>query len=145
MDWHGVSESRKAEPLPRYVVVPAEVVEPWGLDGTTPVDVTLGDSPIGRRSLKRWGGGRKVWFFDLTEKQCATAGVDTGDVVRVQLERASDEPPAEVLELLERDPRARGAWQALTAARRRMLCEQVREARAPATRDRRARRGLGLA
>ena len=83
---------RKAETLPRYVVVPAEVVEPWGLDGTTPVDVTLGDSPIGRRSLKRWGGGRKVWFFDLTEKQCAPAGGATGGGVRVQRARAGSGP-----------------------------------------------------
>ena len=135
---------RKADTLPRYVVVPAELVEPWKLESTTPVEVTLSETPIGRRSLKRWGRGRDVWFFDLTEKQCASAGVDTGDLVRVELKRASDEPPAEVIELLENDPRARAAWDALTKARRRMLCDQVREAKAPATRTRRARRGLGL-
>ena len=133
---------RKADGLPRYVVVPAELVAPWKLEATTPVEVTLGDVSVGRRSLKRWGGGRDVWFFDLTEKQCARAGVATGDRVLVGLGRASDEPPAEVADLLERDPRARAAWEALTPGRRRMLCEHVREGKAPETRARRARAGL---
>ncbi len=49
---------RKSASLPRFVVVPPEVVAPWRLQGTTIVEVTLGGAILGRRSLKHWALGR---------------------------------------------------------------------------------------
>ena len=133
---------RKAPELPRFLEIPADAVRELEPEGTTPVEVTLGDTPVGRRTLKAWGGDRDVWFINLTAAQCDAAGIDTGDTVEVRVRKASAELPEELADLIERSDGARRAWNALTPGARRMLSEHVRGAKRAETRRRRARRAL---
>lgn len=126
--------------LPRYVVVPASAVRPWKLDGTTVVEGTIDDTPLGRRSLKRWDAER--WFLDLPESLCRKAGVDTGDTVALELRVASTDLPEELERLLADSPQARDRWDRLSPSRRRMLREHVLAAQRSETRRRRARKAL---
>ncbi len=134
---------RKAPELPCFVVVPGRALEAWSLEGTTVVEVVLGDAPIGRRTLKAWPE-REGWFFDLTRAHTDRAGLEPGDRVAVRLTRASTELPVELARLLEERSEAREAWEALTPSRRRMLAEHVRGGKRVETRARRAVRSLGL-
>lgn len=135
---------RKDPSLPRYVVLPNGAVDSWELTGTTVIEVSADGVALGRRSLKRWSPGADAWFFELTEDHCRRAGIDTGDTVRFELGRADETPPPEITGLLESDPAARARWNGLTAAARRSLSEHVRAGRRPTTRQRRARKGLGV-
>lgn len=125
--------------LPRFVVVPSGAISSWRLEETTTVEGALEGVSIGRRSLKKWDEGR--WFLDLPGPLCRRAGVDTGDSVELSLRVASTELPEELSRVLA-EPRARIAWELMTAGQQRMLREHVRAARHPETRDRRARRAL---
>ena len=133
---HEALVERKAPDLPRYVIVPAHILDAWQLHGTTPVKVELDGAAIGRRNLKRWDGER--WFIDLTAAQCARAGVDTGARVRLRLWRAPNRPPDELEELIAGDEAARRTWSAMTPSQQRRLGEHVRAAKRPQTRRRRA-------
>lgn len=133
---------RKADSLPAFVVLAEELLAPWDLPGTTVVEVSLADVDIGRRTLKRWPE-RSGWFVDLTASHLEAADVGVGDRVTVELRRASTEPPDEIQRLLDSDEEAQKRWEALSTARRRMVCEHVREAKQAATRERRARKALG--
>lgn len=134
---------RKSPSLPRFIVVASELLEAWDLSGTSIVEVTVRGTALGRRTLKRWRE-RDGWFFDLTGSQCDRADLDTGDVVAVEVRRASTAPPRLLQTLIDDDLAARRAWDALTLSQRRMLSEHVRQAKRIQTRRRRARRGLGL-
>ena len=134
---------RKAPNLPRFVVIPAVHLATWHLAGTTVIEGSLNEVPLGRRSLKPWDSDR--WFLELPGPLCAKAGVDVGDRVRLTIQRAPEELPLELAELLRSDAQAKAQWTALTPAQQRMLREHVMEARHSTTRARRAARGLGLA
>ncbi len=140
--FEGVVE-RKRPSLPRFVVAPATALAPWSLQGTTIVEVTVEGVDVGRRSLKRWEE-YDGWFFDLTERQCGDAGVDTGDGVSVELRLATTAPPPELRELIDDNRVAKRAWDSLSDARRRMISEHVRAAKREDTRRRRASRALGV-
>lgn len=133
---------RKHQDLPAYLVVPADRLEPWELEGTTTVRVVVDGHDAGRRSLKRWDDAR--WFVDLTAAFMGKAGLAVGDRVELELRRASTELPAELRSLLEESAAARRTWEAMTDARRRAVREHVLAARRPGTRARRARRMLEL-
>ncbi len=128
--------------LPRYVVVPDSAVEPWKLGGTTIVEGAAGGVELGRRSLKRWDADR--WFVDLPGKWCRDAGISTGDEVELTLRPASSELPQELARLIVNSSAAEKAWGRLTASQQRILREHVLAAKRRETRERRARRGLGL-
>lgn len=135
---------RKAEypKLPRFLVIPSEVIAPWKLTGTTTIEGTINGSELGRRSLKYWDAAR--WFIELPEPVCKRAGVDTGDRVELRIRIASEELPAELNELITNNAHAKKAWQSLSAGSQRMLREEILALKQPATRMRRARRALGL-
>jgi hypothetical protein len=128
--------------LPRYVVVPAKAVAVWNLKGTTVVEGTVGGVELGRRNLKRWDADR--WFVDLRGEWCRNAGISTGEEVELTLRIASSELPGELTRLIVHSSDAKEAWERLTASQRRMLREHVLAAKRRETRERRARRGLGL-
>ena len=140
---HAIIE-RKAEDLPAFVVLDGGLFVEWDLTGTTIVDVCLGSTEIGRRSLKAWPQ-RSGWFVDLTAAQLKATGVDVGDCVVVELRRASTDPPEELLRLLDSDAEAQRLWGTLSEARRRSVAEHVRQAKQASTRERRARKALGCA
>ena len=133
----------KHEGLPRFVCIPIAQVDPWKLQGTTTVEVTINGVNIGRRSLKRWDG-RDCWWMDLSNESCRQANIETGDRVRLSLKIASDELPAELARLLKMNSRARARWQSLTPGQQRMLREEVLAAKQSSTRERRAARALGV-
>lgn len=133
---------RKAKALPAFVVLDEDLFSGWDLTGTTVVEVALGSTELGRRSLKRWPE-RSGWFVDLTAAHLKTASVEVGDRVTVRVRRASTEPPHELQRLLDTDDEARAVWDSLSEARRRAISEHVREAKQAATRTSRARSALG--
>jgi hypothetical protein len=135
--------SRHHPRMPRLVTVPLEAVVRWKLPGTTVVEAVLDGTPIGRRSLKRWDE-RRCWWFDLPDPLCRKLGLDVGAAVKVELRRASEDLPAELAALVVRDKAARAAWARLRPAQQRMLRENVLAGKQPATRTRRARKGLSL-
>jgi hypothetical protein len=133
---------RKAQRLPRFLVVPADLLEGWKLGGTTVVEAMINGIDVGRRSLKKWDDDR--WFVELAQSMCERVGVDTGDRVNLTLRLASDDLPDELASLLAGSRRAQVAWAKLTPAQQRMLREEVFAAKAADTRRRRAERGLGV-
>ena len=133
----------KHQGLPRFVCIPISKVEPWKLQGTTTVEVTMNGVNIGRRSLKRWDD-RGCWWMDLADAVCRKANVETGDRAKLSLKIASEELPAELAELIKSNSGARARWEGLTPGQRRMLREEILAAKHPATRARRAARALGV-
>ena len=118
---------RKSADLPRYVEVAEEILEPWNLEGTTPIELQIeGGEPV-RRSLKRWGKGRPVWFFELTNPICKKAGVDTGDTVEFTLALADNSIAAEIEAILKTNLQAQLNWDEMSASKRRMFNEIVLE------------------
>ena len=129
---------RKHPSLPGFLVVPASLVAPWALTGTTTVEGTLtgprGSTPLGRRSLKRYDDDR--WFVELTAKHLAATGLVVGGPATLALEPASEALPPELGAWLE-DPSARRAWEGLTAPQRRMVREDLWTIQSTAARQRR--------
>ena len=133
----------KHKDLPRFVCIPMSKVDPWKLQGTTTVEVTMNGADIGRRSLKRWDN-RDCWFMDLADAICRKAKVETGDPVKLSLTIASEELPEELAQLIRQNSQARARWERLTPGQKRMLREEILTAKQPATRERRAARALGI-
>jgi hypothetical protein len=133
----------KRKGLPRFVCIPMSRVDPWKLQGTTTVEVTMNGVNIGRRSLKRWVD-RGCWWMDLADAVCRKANVDTGDRAQLSLKIASEELPAELAQLIKRNSQARAHWEQLTPGQKRMLREEVLGAKQSTTRERRAARSLGV-
>ena len=134
----------KHEGLPRFICIPVNEVAPWKLTGTTTVHLSINDVNVGRRSLKRWDD-RDCWFLDLSNEVCRKANVSTGDRVKVTLRLASEELPAELAELIEKNQIARRRWESLTPGQQRMLREEILTAKQSSTRIRRAARALNIA
>ena len=68
---------RKQDDLPRSVVVKPEHVP--GRTAAFAAEVFLNDAGPFQRSIRPWGKGSDVFFFNLTAPQCAKAGLDTHD------------------------------------------------------------------
>lgn len=133
---------RKGPRLPRYVVIPAVLIKPWELVGTTSVEAWLNGRVLGRRTLKRWDDER--WFLEVTQAQCDEAHVDTGAEVIIRVRLSSAEPPTELTRLLEEHAAARMAWDGLSAPQQRALLDHVAIAKMATTRWKRAAAGLGV-
>ena len=84
--------------------MPTSKVDPWKLQGTTTVEVTMNGVNVGRRSLKRWDD-RGCWFIDLADAVCRKANVETGDRVKLSLKIGSEELPEELAQLIKRNSR----------------------------------------
>lgn len=135
-----VKIARKQADLPRFVVVRASILQPWGLSETTGVEVAINGIAVARRTIKRWDDRR--WFLSITENDCARLNIDTGSTVRLSLRLASAELPEELAELIRTDRVAAAAWANLTTSQQQMLREEIASATQPATRLRRARKSL---
>jgi hypothetical protein len=131
---------RKQPGLPRYAVVPASEVAPWGLAGTTTVEVEIDGVAVARRAIHRWDDDR--WFVSVTDRDCKALGVDTGSTISLTLRVAPTALPEELERLIRGDDAARQAWERLTPSQRRMLREDVGAAKQSGTRARRARKAL---
>jgi len=133
---------RKDPRLPRFFVIPTQLLAPWSLKGTTVTEATLNGIEIGRRALKPWDADR--WFVELPEPICRLAKVETGDRIRVSLRLASTDLPAELAGVIAKHSKAKAAWASLSVSQQRMIREQVLAAKASDTRQRRAERALGI-
>ena len=131
---------RKYPKLPRFLVVPIDVVASLGLERTTVVEGMLNGVEIGRRTIKPWDERR--WFIELPEPLCRRAGVDTGDSVTLTFRIAADDLPAELSQLITSDRNAKAASERLSISQQRMLREHIASAKQPGTRQRRAARAL---
>ena len=129
---------RLAPEVPRFIVYPGKA---WDETATFIVDVSLNGSSIGLRNLIPWK--ERGWHFGLSEPMCRKVGVETGHRVQVEMCRLGDALPHELQELLQREPKAQKAWNALPAGDRRDFILFVADARKPETRARRARRLIG--
>jgi hypothetical protein len=127
--------------LSRLVTIPLAKVAPWKLTGTTVIEGTINDTPLGRRNLKRWDE-RECWWIDLPEPLCKKARVDTGDEVKLVIRLASEDLPEELKQLLAQNSKAETKWKSMTAAQQRMLREEIFAAKTPATRTKRAEKWL---
>jgi hypothetical protein len=127
--------------LSRLVTIPLAKVAPWKLTGTTVIEGTINDTPLGRRSLKRWDE-RECWWIDLPEPLCKKARVDTGDEVKLVIRLASEDLPQKLKQLLAQNSKAETKWKSMTAAQQRMLREEIFAAKTPATRTKRAENWL---
>ena len=74
---------RKESFLPRYIVVKPEHV--GGRTAAFAADVMLNEAGPFRRTIRPWGKGSDVFFFNLTAPQCAAARLDTHDLCTVTL------------------------------------------------------------
>lgn len=74
---------RKQDDLPRYVVIRPEHLP--GRSAAFPATVTLNGAGPFPRSIRPWGKGSDVFFFNLTGPQCRKAGIDTGDLCEVTI------------------------------------------------------------
>src|SRR6476646_7950703 len=84
----------------RLVTIPLETVAPWKISDTTVIEGTINDTELGRRSLKRWDD-RNCWWIDLPEPLCKRAKLETGSAVELVIQRASEELPAELRNVLK--------------------------------------------
>lgn len=111
-------------------------------EARAPVRGTVNGTPIRSRTMIY--GGRP--YLGLTAAVRAAAGVATGDVVRVVLER-DDEPrvvdvPPALAAALAGDAAARATFDALAPTHRREYAEWIAEAKREETRARRVERAL---
>ena len=125
----------------RLVTIPLATIAPWKLTNTTVVEGTINDTPLGRRSLKRWDD-RECWWIDLPEPLCRKAKLDTGDEVQLVIRLASEDLPDELKQLLAENKQAEGKWKSMTQAQQRMLREEILAAKSSAARMRRAEKWL---
>jgi hypothetical protein len=128
---------RKDPRLPVFVVLPAQVVEPWSLTGTTIIEGTANGSPMGRRTIKAWGKGTGDWFVEFTAAFCAKAGLSVGDRFELELEIADMSEPQELRQALVASKELSAAWSVLSAAEKRNAAEHIRSAKTQQTRARR--------
>ena len=125
-----------------FVRIPPDVVDGLGGGGRIPVRATFGGIPY-RGSIVRMGGDS---VLGVLKEIRDTLGLALGDevemtVVRDDAERVV-EIPVELATLLEANPAAREAFEALSYSHRREHALHVAEAKQPETRERRARKRI---
>ena len=125
----------------RLVTIPLAEVATWKLTGTTVVEGTINDTPLGRRSLKRWDE-RECWWIDLPDPLCKKAKIDMGDEVKLVIRLASEDLPDELKHLIDSNAKAAAKWKSMTGAQQRMLREEIFAAKTTATRTKRAEKWL---
>ncbi len=121
-----------------YVRIPPDVLEALGGGGRIPVHATFDQIPY-RGSIVRMGDDYVLGVLkEIREK----LGKAHGDQIGVTVERDEDvrevEVPVELARLLEANPAAREAFEALSYSHRREHALHVADAKKPETRERRA-------
>ncbi len=74
---------RKQDNRPRYIVIRPEHVA--GRIAAFSAEVSLNDHAPFMRNIRPWGKGSDVFFFNLTEVQCAMSGLATNEECVVTL------------------------------------------------------------
>jgi hypothetical protein len=131
---------RRQRNLPRFVAVPSDALKAWSLAGSTSVQVSFNGQEAAPRTIKKGGDG--YWLISVTEKDCRSLGLDTGDKVKISLQAADSGLPHELAMLLNTSETARAAWDARTPAQQRKLRDEIAAVKQPGLRWRRARQAL---
>lgn len=134
---------RKDPSLPVFVVIPAKVVAPWKLSGTTVIEGTANGYSFGRRTIKAWGKGIDAWFVEFTAPICKATGMSVGDQVTLELRIADTSVPKELESVLSSSAALSKTWSKLPDRAKRDASEYVRAAKNAATRERRAHAVVG--
>ena len=121
-----------------YVTVPSEVAEAVGLRHAARVRGAVNGASY-RSSLMKYSG---IFHLGVHKATLATAGAQTGDLVRVSIELdpeplPTDTVPPALARALKRDARAAAAWQVLRPSAKREHVQSVVDAKKPETRARR--------
>jgi hypothetical protein len=131
----------RLEEAPRggaYVVVPPEVVGALGGAGRIKVAATFDRIPY-RGSIVRMGGESVIGVLkDIREQVGKSPGDEIVVTVEPDFEERVVEIPPELATLLEANPKARKAFDALSYSHRREHASHVAEAKKAETRQRRA-------
>ena len=123
-----------------YIRIPPDVIAALGGGGRIPVQAAF-DGIRYRGSIVRMGGDSVLGVLKEIRE---TLGKVHGDEVEVTVERDEVEReveiPIELAKLLEANPAARKAFEALSYSHRREHALHVAEAKKPETRERRAQK-----
>jgi Bacteriocin-protection, YdeI or OmpD-Associated/Domain of unknown function (DUF1905) len=121
----------------RGLEVPAEVIEALGEGERPPVTITINGHSWRSRIAKMRGR----YLIGLSKANRAAAGVDTGDMVEVEVELDAEprvvEEPEDLSRALDADLEARAAWYALAPSHRRRHIHAIESAKKAETRARR--------
>ena len=125
------------------IVVPAEIVESFGVGKRVPVVVTI-DGGYSYRSTISSMGGRFLISFNAETR--AATGRGGGDEVEVTLDldaasRAVD-PPAELAAAFAAEPALAAAWERLAPSHQKEHARAIAEAKGEDTRARRVEKAL---
>jgi len=135
--------SATIEEAPRggaYVRIPPDVIEALGGGGRIPVQATF-DGIQYRGSVVRMGGDSVLGVLkEIREKLGKTHGDDVEVIIERDEAEREVEIPIELAKLLDANPAARSAFEALSYSHRREHAFHVAEAKKPETRERRARK-----
>lgn len=122
----------------RVVFLPEEIAGALPFDGQPRLRMEgeVNDVPI----AGAWQPAKGRWYLMVSPAICKAAGLRIGDAVEVRFRIVASDTvaiPDELAAALERDGRARNAWQALTPGRQRGYSHQITSARTVETRARR--------
>jgi hypothetical protein len=135
------AEVEPPQPM-RGLEVPAEVIEALGEGERPPVTITINGHTWRSRIAKMRGR----YLIGFSKANRAAAGVDTGDVVEVEVELDTEprviEEPADLTRALDADPEARAAWDGLAPSHRRRHVHAIESAKKPETRTRRIEKAV---
>ena len=124
------------------MTVPADIVEKLGAGKRPKVLVKIGDYSY-QSSIATMDG---VYKLPISAAHREGAGVAAGDEVEVDIEvdttpRTVD-VPSDLQELLDKNPKAKEAYEALSYSKKRQIVEPIGQAKTPETRQRRIDKAL---
>lgn len=121
-----------------WVQVPREANVALGLKGRPKISAVIAGHPY-RGSLMPMGDG--TFGLGVLKAIQQAAGLKRGDVISVELELDAApriiDPPADLARAMERDKKAKAAWEKLSYTNKREIALSLEEARKPETRARR--------
>jgi hypothetical protein len=125
------------------IVVPAEIVESFGVGKQVPVVVTVDGGYSYRNTISSMGGRFMISFNSETR---AATGLGGGDEVEITLEHDTAprtvEMPAELAAAAAGDPAVLAAWQKLAPSHQKEHARAIADAKGDDTRARRVAAAL---
>ncbi len=129
----------------RCVDVPRVVSESLGGQTHIQVKGSIGGEDFRSNLAPRGGGGHRLFIHSTVWRKL---GVDTGDMLDVELERDDEEwqinIPTDLADAMPPGSEALAAFQALTVPNRKRFVDRIEEAKSPETRKRRVEQSVQL-
>ncbi|MCA9882173.1 MAG: DUF1905 domain-containing protein [Anaerolineae bacterium] len=119
------------------IPVPEEIVEKLGAGKRPKVLVKIGHYSY-QSSIASMDG---IYKLPISAAHREGAGVAAGDEVEVDIELDTSprtvDVPEDLQELLDKNPKAKAAYEALSYSKKRLIVEPIEQAKTPETRQRR--------